>query len=144
MGGPGAEARAELPGRKRTILRGAGLSVAAEQVAGLAMLGFSSVYREGFETVLFLPAIVLEAGVGSVLEGVLLVLAGVTAVGVLTLYAQRKLPHRGRVVRRAPYLGGPGGRRLRGGRAASPPAQTADHGGHQLPGGPSLSPSPSP
>lgn len=63
---------AELHGKKRTILRGAGLSVAAAQIIGLAMLGFSSVYREGFETVLFLQAIVLEAGVGSVVEGVLL------------------------------------------------------------------------
>jgi high-affinity iron transporter len=85
---------AELHGKKRTILRGAGLSVAAAQIAGLAMLGFSAVYREGFETVLFLQAIVLEAGVGTVVEGVLLGLAGVAAVGVLTLFAQRKLPHR--------------------------------------------------
>jgi high-affinity iron transporter len=85
---------AELHGKKRRILRGAGLSVAAAQIAGLAMLGFSSVYREGFETVLFLQAIVLEAGVGTVVQGVLLGLAGVAAVGVLTLYAQRKLPHR--------------------------------------------------
>ena len=36
------------------------------------MLGFSSVYREGFETVLFLQAIVLEAGAGAVLLGVAL------------------------------------------------------------------------
>jgi high-affinity iron transporter len=85
---------AELHGKKRTILRGAGLSVAAAQIVGLAMLGFSAVYREGFETVLFLQAIVLEAGVGTVVQGVLLGLAGVAAVGVLTLFAQRKLPHR--------------------------------------------------
>jgi high-affinity iron transporter len=85
---------AELHGKKRTILRGAGLSVAAAQIVGLTMLGFSSVYREGFETVLFLQAIVLEAGVGTVVEGVLLGLAGVAAIGVLTLFLQRKLPHR--------------------------------------------------
>ena len=42
---------------------------AAAQVIGLAMLGFTSVYREGFETVLFLQAIVLEAGVGRVARG---------------------------------------------------------------------------
>jgi high-affinity iron transporter len=85
---------AELHGKKRTLLRGAGLSLAAAQLAGLAMLGFSAVYREGFETVLFLQAIVLEAGVASVVEGVLLGLVGVAAVAVLTIFLQRKLPHR--------------------------------------------------
>ena len=85
---------AELHGRKKTILRGAGLSIAAAQIIGLAMLGFTAVYREGFETVLFLQAIVLEAGVASVVEGVLLGLAGVVMIGVLTLFLQRKLPHR--------------------------------------------------
>ena len=43
---------------------GIGVGVAAAQLVGLAVLGFSSVYREGFETVLFLQAIVLEAGAG--------------------------------------------------------------------------------
>jgi high-affinity iron transporter len=89
-----SEHLAGLHGKKRRILGAAGLSVAAAQLAGLAMLGFSSVYREGFETVLFLQAIVLEAGPGSVIEGVALGLAGVAAVGVLTLFLQRKLPHR--------------------------------------------------
>ena len=36
---------------------------------GLATLGFTAVYREGFETVLFLQALVLEAGAASVVEG---------------------------------------------------------------------------
>ena len=39
-------------------------------------------------------AIVLEAGVGRVIEGVLLGLAGVAVVGVLTIVLQRKLPHK--------------------------------------------------
>jgi hypothetical protein len=51
---------AELHGKKKKIL-GIGVGLAAAQMIGLAMLGFSSVYREGFETVLFLQAIVLEA-----------------------------------------------------------------------------------
>jgi high-affinity iron transporter len=89
-----SEHLAELHGKKKTLLRSAGLSLAAAQVAGLVMLGFSSVYREGFETVLFLQAIALEAGVGSVVEGVLLGLAGVAAIGVLTIFLQRKLPHK--------------------------------------------------
>ena len=43
---------------------------------------------------LFLQAIVLEAGVGRVVEGVALGLVGVALVGVLTMVLQRKLPHR--------------------------------------------------
>ncbi len=89
-----SEHLAGLHGRKKAILRGAGLSIAAAQLAGLAMLGFSAVYREGFETVLFLQAIVLETGVGTVTQGVLLGLAGVAAVGVLTMVLERKLPHK--------------------------------------------------
>ncbi len=85
---------AGLHGRKKQILKGAGLSVAAAQVAGLATLGFSSVYREGFETVLFLQAFALDAGATNVAEGVVLGLVGVAAVGVLTIVLQRKLPHR--------------------------------------------------
>jgi high-affinity iron transporter len=89
-----AEHLAGLHGKKKTLLRGAGLTAAAAQIAGLAMLGFSAVYREGFETVLFLQAIVLEAGVPRVIEGVALGLAGVAVVAVATIALQRKLPHR--------------------------------------------------
>jgi high-affinity iron transporter len=84
---------AGLHGRKKRIL-GIGVGVAAAQLIGLAMLGFSSVYREGFETVLFLQAIVLEAGAGMVLVGVAIGLAATLAVGFLTIRLQRKLPHK--------------------------------------------------
>jgi high-affinity iron transporter len=84
---------AGLHGRKKRIL-GIGVGVAAAQLVGLAMLGFSSVYREGFETVLFLQAIVLEAGAGLVLVGVAIGLAATLAVGFLTIKLQRKLPHK--------------------------------------------------
>jgi high-affinity iron transporter len=89
-----ADHLAGLHGRKKRILRGAGLSLAAAQLVGLATLGFTSVYREGFETVLFLQAFVLDAGVVHVAEGVALGAVGVTAVGILTIVLQRKLPHR--------------------------------------------------
>jgi high-affinity iron transporter len=52
----------DLHRRKKSILAGAGLSLAAAQVVGLVALGFTSVYREGFETSLFLQALTLEAG----------------------------------------------------------------------------------
>jgi high-affinity iron transporter len=80
--------------RKRHLLAGAGLSLAAAQVAGLVLLGFSSVYREGFETVLFLQAMTLEAGAFTVLEGVALGLAAVSLVFVLVIALERKLPHK--------------------------------------------------
>jgi high-affinity iron transporter len=84
----------DLHRRKRRILAGAGLSLAAAQVLGLAVLGFSSVYREGFETVLFLQAMTLEAGPVTVLQGVALGLAGVVAVFVAVVRLERKLPHK--------------------------------------------------
>ena len=85
---------AGLHGRKKHILSGAGLSVAAAQLVGLATLGFTAVYREGFETVLFMQALALEAGVANVAEGAALGGVGVAGVGVLTIALQRKLPHR--------------------------------------------------
>jgi high-affinity iron transporter len=58
------------------------------------MLGFSSVYREGFETVLFLQALTLEAGAWTVLQGVLLGFAGVLGVFALVVSLERRLPHK--------------------------------------------------
>jgi high-affinity iron transporter len=84
----------DLHRRKRRILAGAGLSLAAAQAAGLVALGFSSVYREGFETVLFLQALTLEAGAFTVLQGVALGFAGVLAVFFLVVGLERKLPHK--------------------------------------------------
>jgi high-affinity iron transporter len=84
----------DLHRKKRRILAGAGLSLVAAQVAGLVLLGFSSVYREGFETVLFLQAMTLEAGPMAVLEGVALGLVGVIAMFVLVVALERRLPHK--------------------------------------------------
>ncbi len=52
------------------MLVGASLGLLSAQALGLVALGFSSVYREGFETVLFLQALTLEAGAFTVLQGV--------------------------------------------------------------------------
>ena len=57
------------------------LGASVGQFAGLTLLGFTSVYREGFETALFLQALVLEAGSVSVLAGSALGLATTFAVG---------------------------------------------------------------
>ncbi len=61
---------------------------------GLVALGFTSVYREGFEVVLFLQNLELQAGSTVVLEGVLIGLAATTVVGVLTFWLHHKLPYR--------------------------------------------------
>jgi high-affinity iron transporter len=64
------------------------------QWLGLALLGFTSIYREGFETVLFLQALVLEAGGGVVLSGVALGLGGTLLVGFVVFALQAKLPYK--------------------------------------------------
>jgi high-affinity iron transporter len=64
------------------------------QLLGLALLGFTSIYREGFETVLFLQALVLEAGAGVVLSGVALGLGGTLLVGFVVFALQAKLPYK--------------------------------------------------
>lgn len=60
----------------------------------LVILGFTSIYREGFETVLFLQSLVLEAGIVLVLEGVLIGLIGTAVVGAITFGVQARLPYR--------------------------------------------------
>ena len=64
------------------------------QVFGLALLGLTSVYREGFETVLFLQSLELSAGTVAVLEGAGLGLALAMGVAVFTFALQRKLPYK--------------------------------------------------
>jgi high-affinity iron transporter len=75
------------------------------QVLGLVALGFSSVYREGFEVVLFLQSLQLQAGTATVLEGVAIGLAGTAAVGVVTFFLQQKLPYKRMLVVTGVMLG---------------------------------------
>lgn len=74
--------------RKGSLLRGE-----AGKYLGLMTIGFTSIYREGFETVLFLQALVLDAGVWTVLQGVGLGLIGVVIVGIITFKMQTRLPY---------------------------------------------------
>ena len=76
--------------RQLTSEESAGLFSA--QVLGLALLGLTSVYREGFETVLFLQSLQLSAGTATVVEGAGLGLALTLAVVVFAL--ERKLPYK--------------------------------------------------
>jgi high-affinity iron transporter len=84
----------DLHRKKRRALSRVGVSILAAQTLALAALGFTSVYREGFETVLFLQALTLEAGPWSVLQGAAMGFAGVLAVFFLVVGLERKLPHK--------------------------------------------------
>ncbi len=77
---------------KKLIAAGAG--VAAGTVVGLYVLGFTSIFREGFEIVLFLQALQLSSGTGVVLAGVSLGLAVTAIVGYLTFKLESKLPYK--------------------------------------------------
>jgi high-affinity iron transporter len=81
-------------GRALTAGVAATATAGAATIAGLYMLGFSSVFREGFETVLFLQALQLSSGTGAVLAGVSLGLAATLAVGALTFALERRLPYK--------------------------------------------------
>jgi high-affinity iron transporter len=61
---------------------------------GLGLLGFTSVYREGFEVVVFLQNLRVTAGASVVLEGVVLGLLFTAAVGVFTFALHQRLPYR--------------------------------------------------
>src|SRR3954454_20675810 len=78
--------------QRRKLLAAA--SSGAAVTFGLIALGFTSVYREGFEVVLFLQNLELQAGSAVVLEGVGIGLAATAVVGVLTFWLHHKLPYR--------------------------------------------------
>lgn len=72
---------------------------------GLALLGFSSLYREGFEVVLFLQTYRLKLGGTPVLYGVAIGLSLTLIVGALTFIAHRRLPYRRMLVFTGVMLG---------------------------------------
>jgi high-affinity iron transporter len=61
---------------------------------GFGLLGFTSIYREGFEIVLFLQNLRVVFGSSVVLEGVALGGLFTAAVGVLTFSLHQKLPYK--------------------------------------------------
>ncbi|MEO7084038.1 MAG: FTR1 family protein [Gemmatimonadaceae bacterium] len=72
---------------------------------GLAALGFTSLYREGFEVVLFLQTYRLKLGSSVVYGGVALGALLVLVIGVLTFIARRRLPHKQMLVVTGALLG---------------------------------------
>ncbi len=81
-------------GKELTGAVAAGATAGTATVAGLYVLGFTSVFREGMETVLFLQALQLASGTAIVVAGVALGLAGTALVGLATFKLEQKLPYK--------------------------------------------------
>jgi high-affinity iron transporter len=93
--------------RRKTLLTSATVpeTSRARLLWGLGLLGFTSLYREGFEVVLFLQSYYLRMGGKAVLGGALLGLFFTGIVAVLTFVAHRKLPYRKMLVLTGVMLG---------------------------------------
>src|SRR5438067_427620 len=72
---------------------------------GLILLGFTSLYREGFEVVLFLQSYHLRLGGAVVLKGALLGFVLTAMVAVLTFVLQQRLPYRKMLITTGILLG---------------------------------------
>jgi len=72
---------------------------------GLALLGFTAIYREGFEVVLFLQNLRLQVGDAPVLAGTAVGLALTVSVAVLVFAANRRLPFKRMLVVTGVLLG---------------------------------------
>jgi high-affinity iron transporter len=90
---------------KRELVSRAGIDGRRATMLGLILLGVTSVYREGFEVVLFLQNLRLTYGAGTVLEGVALGLALTAAVGVVTFLAHKHMPYKRMLVLTGVLLG---------------------------------------
>ena len=79
--------------RKRDLLSSAGMN-RSQLLFGFGLLGFTAIYREGFEVVLFLQNLRLQAGSSVVMQGVALGLLFTAAVAVLTFVLHHRLPYK--------------------------------------------------
>lgn len=80
--------------RRRSLLGTDAESTQRRMLLGLALLGFTSVYREAFEVVIFLQSLREIYGSSVVLEGVVIGLLFTGAVGVLTFALHQRLPYK--------------------------------------------------
>jgi high-affinity iron transporter len=93
--------------RKKNLLENARTAEISESRLwwGLILLGFTSLYREGFEVVLFLQSYHLRLGGGVVLKGALLGMALTAMVAVLTFVLEQRLPYRKMLITTGILLG---------------------------------------
>ena len=80
--------------RRRMLLSADAETNQRRMLLGLGLLGFTSVYRECFEIVIFLQNLREIYGSGVVLEGVVIGLLFTGAIGVLTFALHQRLPYR--------------------------------------------------
>jgi high-affinity iron transporter len=80
--------------RRRGLLSTDAETNQRRMLLGLALLGFTSIYREGFEIVIFLQNLRELYGSSVVLEGVAIGLLFTAAAGVLTFGLHQRLPYR--------------------------------------------------
>jgi high-affinity iron transporter len=91
--------------RRKSLLTGVRGTGRSRLWWGLVLLGFTSLYREGFEVVLFLQSYNLRLGTGVVLKGTLLGLSLSGMVAALTFVLQRRLPYRKMLITTGVLLG---------------------------------------
>ena len=93
--------------RRKTLLENARAAEISQSRLwwGLILLGFTSLYREGFEVVLFLQSYNLRLGGGVVLKGALLGMMLTGIVAVLTFVLQQRLPYRKMLITTGILLG---------------------------------------
>jgi high-affinity iron transporter len=101
----GAWIRAHNRRRKALFANSNGQSSQRSLFWGLILLGFTSLYREGFEVVLFLQSYNLQLGVSVVLKGALLGLFLSGTVAVLTFVLRKHLPYRKMLISTGILLG---------------------------------------
>jgi high-affinity iron transporter len=93
--------------RRKTLLENARVAEISQSRLwwGLILLGFTSLYREGFEVVLFLQSYNLRLGGAVVLKGALLGMVLTAMVAVLTFVLQQRLPYRKMLITTGILLG---------------------------------------
>lgn len=91
--------------RKRELLANGTGANGAGWIWGMALLGFTSLYREGFEVVLFLQTYRLRLGGETVFWGTCMGLVLTAIVAALTFVAHRKMPYRKMLVLTGGLLG---------------------------------------
>ncbi len=91
-------------GRRRQLLALPG-SARGRVLLGFVLLGLTAIYREGFEIVLFLQNLRLQAGNEVVAQGVGLGLVATAIVGMLTFVAHHKLPYKRMLILTGVMLG---------------------------------------
>src|SRR6202048_3488165 len=93
--------------RRKVLLDNARVAEISQRrlLFGLILLGFTSLYREGFEVVLFLQSYHLRLGGAVVLKGALLGMILTGMVALLTFVLQQRLPYRKMLITTGILLG---------------------------------------